>query len=105
MQQAVDEWVRDGYARSMGSFGCSVLLVTADKCTGGFCGRPEEALARLQAKTGSGQSAGMGGTSHVPAMAGAAMAAPPVAMLAFREWVAANVPFARRIWRRLKATS
>src|SRR6202790_1411460 len=31
VRQAVDEWVQDGYARPMGSFGCSVLLIANRK--------------------------------------------------------------------------
>jgi Methyltransferase domain len=31
VRQAVDEWVRDGFARPMGSFGCSVLLIANRK--------------------------------------------------------------------------
>jgi len=88
VKQAVDEWVRDGYARSMGSFGCTVLLVTTDKCTGRFYDRPGESLAKLQAKREKSRSA----------EAGSALQMSPVA----REWVASNIPMARRIWRLLK---
>jgi hypothetical protein len=88
VKQAVDEWVRDGYARSMGSFGCTALLVTTDKCTGVFCDGPEESLALLQAKT----------KVRSPQAGRAA----PAVMLPLREWAASNIPFARRIWRQLK---
>lgn len=85
VQQAVDEWVRDGFGKLMGSFGCTVLLIATDKCTGNAHDRPKEALAKLRAKTKKLDSA--------PRSAAAATV---------REWVAFNVPFARRIWRRVK---
>jgi hypothetical protein len=91
VRQAVDEWVRDGFGRLMGGFGCSGLLVTTEKCTGKSCDEPEASLIRLQTKrrkTQIGQAAGA-----------------PTATHAFRQWVASNIPFARRIWRLLKGSS
>ena len=89
VRQAVDEWVRDGFARSMGSFGCSALLITTEKCTGKSHDGPEASLAKLQAKTKRGRFTRM----------------MPGADRTVRHWVASNVPFARRIWRRLKGLS
>jgi hypothetical protein len=54
VRQAVDEWVRDGFGRLMGSFGCSALLITTDKCTGKSYDRPEASLVMLQSKTKRG---------------------------------------------------
>jgi hypothetical protein len=86
VRQAVDEWVRDGFGKLIGVFGCSALLIATDKCTGKSYDRPAAALAKLQARRAQ--------------FARMMMPSP-----GFREWVASNVPFARRIWRRLKALS
>lgn len=87
VRQAVDEWVRDGFAKPLGSFGCSALLITTDKCTGKAYDRPEAPLAKLQAQRKRGLSAQMPGSLAT--------------VDGWREWVAQNIPFARRIWRLL----
>jgi hypothetical protein len=83
VRQAVDEWVRDGFERMMGSFGCSALLITTEKCTGKSHDGPEVSLEKLRAKTKEGRFAGT--------------------ILAL--WVALNIPFAVRTWRLLKGRS
>jgi len=94
VRQAVDEWVRDGFGRLIGGFGCSALLITSDKCTGGSCDGPEESLQKLRAKTRKADSAQVAKTGVAS-----------LGARSFREWVALNVPFARRIWRYVKGRS
>jgi hypothetical protein len=89
VRQAVDEWVRDGFATLMGSFGCSGLLVTTEKCTGKSYDGPEISLAKLQAKTRK--------SNALPSKS--TLVASSAGTLTFREWLASNIPFARRIWR------
>jgi hypothetical protein len=84
VRQAVDEWVRDGFARPMGYFGCSVLLVTTEKCTGKSRDNPHASLVSLQAKTKRGR--------FVRTMLGADRAV---------RRTASHIPMARRIWRLL----
>ena len=79
VRQAVDEWVQDGYARWMGGFGCSGLL----DATGKSYENAEREFDRLREQTMQKKA------RH----------------LAFREWVAFNVPFARSIWRRMRGRS
>jgi hypothetical protein len=81
VRQAVDEWVGDGFAMLMGGFGCSALLTTTEKCTGRPCDGAQESLAKLQAKTKGSRFANTA--------------------LAFRGWIATNVPFVRPIWRQI----
>jgi hypothetical protein len=82
VRQAVDEWVRDGYGKMMGCFGCSVLLIATDKCSGKSYGGAEKSLEMLRRKT-----------------------APRPSSFSFREWVATKIPFARPIWRFLMGRS
>lgn len=97
VKQAVDEWVQDGFGQIMGGFGCTILLIATEKCAGRPCDRPEEALEKLRQKTMPKS------IPPAPRVAPVVQASPANQM--FREWVALNVPFARRIWRLIKGRS
>ncbi len=46
--RAVDEWVKSGYYKPFGLFGCSALLVTTEKCTGKPWGLPQGAFDTIR---------------------------------------------------------
>jgi predicted O-methyltransferase YrrM len=51
VRQAVTEWATDGYAELVGTFGCSALLVTTEKCRGvEQIGHTPEQFAQQRAK-------------------------------------------------------